>query len=181
MFRSIRAVATFSILTLTFSIAQTGSIAQSGSMAQTGSIAQTGSMVQSGGITEYIVKAPFADVRQDLADGVINRGYKIDYVAQIGEMLARTAADVGGKNEIFENAEFIQFCSAVLSRKAMEADPVNIAFCPYILFVYERAESRGNIHVGFRHLDEVGNPASKTALANINKVLNEIAKEASEQ
>ena len=132
-------------------------------------------------ITEYVVEAPYENVRQDLGDGVINRGYKIDYEAFIGDMLARTSQDVGGKKKIYNKAEFIQFCSAVLSRDAMEADPANIAFCPYILFVYERADHPGKVHVGFRRLDEQGSDASKAALAKINAVLDEIAKEASEQ
>ena len=72
----------------------------------------------------------------------------------------------------------MQFCSAVLSRAAMEADARNIAFCPYVLFVYELADQLGEIHVGFRRLDEVGSPASKQALAKINSVLDEIVQEA---
>ena len=128
--------------------------------------------------TEYMTEAAFEEVLQDLNDGVVNRGYKIDYEAHIGEMLARTSADVGGKKEIYKNAKLIQFCSAVLSRAAMEADPANIAFCPYILFAYERADEAGKIRVGFRHLDERGNDASKAALAKVNALLDEIAKEA---
>jgi uncharacterized protein (DUF302 family) len=136
---------------------------------------------QADDVTEYVVEAPFEDVIQDLSDGVINRGYKIDYQAHIGEMLARTSSDVGGKKKIFKGAKFIQFCSAVLSRAAMEADPANIAFCPYILFAYERADETGKVHVGFRRLYEGGSDASKAALAKVNSVLDEIAKEAAGQ
>ena len=41
------------------------------------------------------------------------------------------------------------FCSAVLSRKVMEADPANIAYCPYTLFVYDTPEPDGMVTVGF--------------------------------
>ena len=34
---------------------------------------------------------PFADASATVDDAVINRGYKIDYHCQIGEMLKRTA------------------------------------------------------------------------------------------
>ena len=101
------------------------------------------SNAQASDVTEYVVEAEYDIVRQDLGDAVINRGYKIDYNAFVGDMLARTSQDVGGKKELYEKAELIQFCSAVLSRKAMEADPANIAFCPYVLFVYERADEKG--------------------------------------
>ena len=132
-------------------------------------------------VTELVVETPFEDVRQDLSGAVINRGYKTDYRAFIGDMLARTSTDVGGKKQIYKNAESIQFCSAVLSRNAMEADPANIAYCPYVLFVYESANKPGKTHVGFRRLDETGNDASKTALSNINALLDEIIGEAADQ
>ena len=132
-------------------------------------------------VTEYVAEAAFADVRADLGDAVVNRGYKIDYEAHIGDMLERTSGDVGAKETVYKNAEFVQFCSAVLSRKAMEADPGNIAFCPYVLFVYERADAPGKIHVGFSRLDEQGSDESKAALAEINGVLDEIAQEAANQ
>lgn len=129
-------------------------------------------------ITSYEVEAEFADVRQDLADAVINRGYVIDYEAMIGEMLERTAGDVGAAKTIYKNAEAIQFCSAVVSRRAMEADPANIAFCPYVLFVYERADMAGKVTVGFRRMAEIGSDASREALAAVNALLDEIVREA---
>ena len=132
-------------------------------------------------VTEYTVDAAFEDVRQDLGDAVVNRGYKIDYEAFIGDMLARTSGDVGGKKRLYRHAESIQFCSAVLSRRTMEADLANIAYCPYVLFIYERDDEPGTVRVGFRRLDERGSDASKAALAAVNGLLDEIAKEAVDQ
>ena len=45
-------------------------------------------------------------------------------------MLVRTAADVGTEREVFTRAESFQFCSALLSRRMMEADPVSFGFFP---------------------------------------------------
>jgi len=132
-------------------------------------------------ISELKVEAAFEDVLQDLSDAIINRGYKIDYQAFVGDMLKRTAADIEGSQPIYKDAQLLQFCSAVLSRKAMQADPANIAFCPYILFVYERADEAGNVRVGFRRLDETGSEASKQALAAVNAVLQEMIEEAADQ
>lgn len=130
-------------------------------------------------VTSYETDASFDQARQDLTDAIVNRGYVIDYEAFVGEMLARTGEDVGAEKAIFEEgrANIMQFCSAVLSRKAMEADVMNLAFCPYGLFVYEDAAAAGTVTVGFRRLDEVGPDESKAALAEINAVLDEIAKE----
>ena len=63
-------------------------------------------------VTTYSVQAPFEEVSQDLGDAIINHGYKIDYHAFIGDMLKRTAKDVGAKKSLYKDAQFMQFCSA---------------------------------------------------------------------
>ncbi|MEF2554494.1 DUF302 domain-containing protein [Aurantimonas sp. A2-1-M11] len=130
------------------------------------------------GITVRTIEAPFEDVRHDVLDAIVNRGFVIDYEAMIGEMLDRTAADVGADDKVYAHADTMQFCSAVLSRAAIEADPANIAYCPYVIFVYELAGQPGSIQVGFRHLPVRGSDASKTALSEINSLLEEIVAEA---
>ncbi len=66
-------------------------------------------------------------------------------------MLNRTAADVGATTQVYEQADVYLFCSAVLSRKMMEADPQNIAHCPYSVFLYALTGENGVVHVGYRH------------------------------
>ncbi len=136
---------------------------------------------QAGEIFTVKSDAAFEDVRQDVSDAIINRGYVIDYSAKIGEMLDRTRSDVGSTKRVYANAETVQFCSAVLSRKAMEADPANIAFCPYVVFFYETADEPGVVHVGFRKLPEDGSAESKEAKGVINRLLTEIVEEAAGQ
>lgn len=122
----------------------------------------------------YTSDQPYEDVAASLEDAIVNRGYVVDYHGQIGDMLARTAGDVGAEKPLYSNAEFLQFCSAVLSRKAMEADLSNIAFCPYVLFVYEAEEKPGEVVVGYRSL-----PAGP-GRDEVNTLLDEIAQEAAE-
>lgn len=123
-------------------------------------------------VTVIETETAFAEVMADLEDAVVNRGYVVDYRGYIGEMLKRTAADVGAGKPLYRNAEFLQFCSAVLSRKAMEADVANIAYCPYVLFAYEAEAAPGKVRVGFRHL-----PAGDGRDA-VNTLLGEIVEEA---
>jgi len=130
------------------------------------------------GVTAYTVAAEFEDVRFSLENAIVNRGLVIDYTSHIGDMLARTSADVGGTKTIFSNAQAMLFCSADLSRKAMEADPANISYCPYTVFVYETPDTAGQITVGFRRLAETGSDASKAATGEVNALLESIAQEA---
>ena len=134
-------------------------------------------------VTIYTSTEPFDDVRQDLADAIINRGYVIDYEAHVGKMLARTATDVGASKTLFAEgrANSMQFCSAVLSRTTMEADVMNVAFCPYVLFVFQASSDDPTVTVGFRRMPEHGSDESEAALAEVNKLLDAIAREAAGQ
>lgn len=123
-------------------------------------------------VTHHTVEAAFSDVAADLEDAIVNRGYVVDYRGYIGDMLKRTAGDVGSDQPLYRNAEFFQFCSAVISRKAMEADIGNIAYCPYVLFAYEAEAEPGKVTVGFRRLPD------GQGRDEVNALLDEIAKEA---
>lgn len=65
----------------------------------------------------------------------------INNVMHMGEMLERTGKDLGLGESIYERAESIEFCSAVLSRRMTEDNPARIVNCPFILSIYTlRAE-----------------------------------------
>jgi uncharacterized protein (DUF302 family) len=129
-------------------------------------------------VTIYTVEGDFEDVRLDLENAIVNRGLVIDYEAFVGDMLNRTAEDVGAERQVYTRADTLQFCSAILSRRTMEADPVNLAFCPYIVFAYEEADAEGTIHVGYRRLPEAGDEESRASLFEVNALLDEIVRDA---
>ncbi len=99
----------------------------------------------------HTYEGSFDDAAFGVESAIVGRGLVIDYVSHTGEMLARTAGDVGSDVELFEAADIYLFCSAVLSRKVMEADPMNIVHCPYGIFVAERD---GQVMVGYRDYPE---------------------------
>ena len=82
----------------------------------------------------------YDDIMFGLENALIDAGLVISEHNHIAEMLERTKADVGGTETIFVHADVLGFCSADLSRKAMEADPLNIRFCPYQIFAYQQTE-----------------------------------------
>ncbi len=86
--------------------------------------------------------------------------------------------DVGSTKPIYKKAEFVTFCSAKLSRAMMEANPANIGYCPYVVFVYETVAKPGVV-IGYRVPTKAkASPATKAALAEIDKMLAGIIKEA---
>lgn len=124
-----------------------------------------------GGVNIYQVESAFEDVAFALENAVIGRGLVVDHTSHVGEMLNRTAADVGAESDIYAQADVYLFCSAVVSRKMMEADPDNIAYCPYSVFLYELADAPGTVHVGYREMPE-------GPMQEVETLLDEIAREA---
>jgi uncharacterized protein (DUF302 family) len=113
-------------------------------------------------------------------EALTGRGLVVNNVAHIGDMLERTGKDLGGAKQVYVKAESIEFCSATVSRKMMEADPHNIVFCPYIIAIYVLPDTPDKTYVSFRKPDQVGSKQSKSALKDVENLLREIIKEAIE-
>ncbi|MBA3911440.1 MAG: DUF302 domain-containing protein [Rhodobacter sp.] len=120
------------------------------------------------GVTSYPFDGSFEDATFAVENAIIERGLVIDYVSHVGEMLARTGADVDSDVELFKAADVFLFCSAVTSRSVMEADPMNIAFCPYGIFVADQGDK---VLVGYRNYPE-------GAMQEVQILLDDIATEA---
>ncbi len=118
-------------------------------------------------IVALSAKGKYPDVVDELKLAIEQRGLVVDHVSHIGAMLERTGKDVGSARRLYLGAQAFSFCSAVLSRKTMEADPANIAFCPYVLVVYETLKQPGTVRVAYRR-----------SLPEIEKLLDGIAREA---
>ncbi len=111
-------------------------------------------MAAAEGVKLYDFDGTFEEATFGVESAIVNRGLVIDYVSHVGSMLNRTQEDVGGTKKLFMNADIFIFCSAILSRKVMEADPHNIAHCPYGIFVTEAGDGSGKVQIGFREQPE---------------------------
>jgi uncharacterized protein (DUF302 family) len=139
-----------------------------GLMAVMATVTTAGLAIADGTSTVYKYDGSFDDAAFSVESAIIDKGLNIDYTSHVGEMLSRTAQDVGSDITLFDNAEIYIFCSAVLSRKMMEADPMNIAHCPYGIFVADR---EGQVMVGYRNYPE-------GPMQDVQALLAEIVKEA---
>ncbi len=123
------------------------------------------------GATTYATEDSFDDASFAVEQAIVGQGLVIDYVSRVGDMLNRTGADVGSDIMIYDKADIFIFCSAVVSRKVMEADPMNIAHCPYGIFVTDRG---GEVAIGYRNLPE-------GPMQEVQALLDGIAREAAGQ
>lgn len=136
-------------------------------------------LVSAAGATPVVSKTTgtFDEVKENLTNALTNRGMVVNNVAHISDMLARTGKDIGKANPIYAKAEAIEFCSATISRKTMEADPHNIAFCPYVIAIYVLPKEPKTVYVTFRKPTIGGSKASRESLAEVEKLLRELVKE----
>ena len=118
--------------------------------------------------THYVFDGSFEDATFSLESAIVGRGLVIDYRSRTGAMLNRTQGDIEGAVPLFDNADIFVFCSAVLSRKMMEADPLNIAQCPYAIYVADR---EGEVTIGYGHYPE-------GIMQEVQALLDDIAREA---
>jgi uncharacterized protein (DUF302 family) len=112
----------------------------------------------------------YDDIMFGLENALIDAGLVISEHNHIAEMLERTKADVGGTETVFVHADVLGFCSADLSRKAMEADPLNIRFCPYQIFTYQQTDD-STIIVGYDSLPD-------GVMQDVQQFLDQLARDA---
>lgn len=102
----------------------------------------------------YDTDQSFGDVTFGLENAILDAGLVIDHVSHTGDMLERTRADLGSDVVLFQEADIYSFCSAQISREVMEADPMNVVFCPYDIFVIVQPETPDVTTIGFRTYPE---------------------------
>ena len=114
----------------------------------------------------------YDDIRENLVFAIEGRGLVINNVAHVGDMLARTAADIGKSKRIYGQAEVLEFCSAGISRTMMETDPHYIVYCPYTIAVYTLPDQPDKVFLSYRPLPP------GPGLDGPNKLLKEIMADA---
>src|SRR3970040_1634702 len=114
-------------------------------------------------------KGEFGEVKERVLHSIENRGLVLNYTARIGAMLERTGKDIGAARRIYGDAEMLEFCSARVSRDTMEADPRNIAFCPYSIAIYTLPKEKNRVYVAYRRLGASGSERSVKSLRAVEK------------
>ena len=126
------------------------------------------------GYAVYPSQAGFDDVLDALKLAIEERGLFINNVMHLSEMLERTGKDLGQEQRIYERAESVEFCSAVLSREMTKEDPARLVNCPFIIAVYTLPDTPGKTFVVHREIpqDQV---AESAIMARVATMLKELA------
>jgi len=100
----------------------------------------------------YESSSSFSDVMDGLKLAIQQRGMFINNLMHMNEMLERTGTDLGLGGPLFGQAESVEFCSAVLSRKMISEDPRRIVNCPFIIAVYTLPGQPDTTYVAHRKI-----------------------------
>jgi hypothetical protein len=123
------------------------------------------------GTVIYKTDQSFDDLAFGLEMAIEGAGLVISGTNHVGAMLDRTKGAVGGTKDLFTQADVYSFCSSTLSREVMEADILNISFCPYDIFIYATPEAPDQAVIGYRTYPD--GPMQK-----VQTMLDDIVKEA---
>ncbi|HYN79211.1 MAG TPA: DUF302 domain-containing protein [Lamprocystis sp. (in: g-proteobacteria)] len=126
------------------------------------------------GYAVYESQASVDDVLGALKLAIEERGMYVNNMMHLSEMLDRTGKDLGQEERIYERAESVEFCSAVLSREMTREDPARLVNCPFIISVYALPGTPGKTYVVHREIppDQV---AATPVMARVATMLKEIA------
>jgi uncharacterized protein (DUF302 family) len=125
----------------------------------------------------YESDSGFSDVMDGLKLAIQQRGMFINNVMHMNEMLERTGEDLGLGGPLYEQAESVEFCSAVLSRKMISEDPRRIVNCPFIIAVYTLPGEPETTYVAHRVIPSAETEQSE-AMKEVAAMLQDVAEDA---
>lgn len=120
-------------------------------------------------VTITVDSTRYAHVREALLEAIAEEGLTAPMISNFGDMLQRTAADLGHSATLYAQAEIFIFCSiAVAARLATEARD-NIAQCPMSIAIYTLPETPGPVFMSYR-LPPTQSPGSQMAAETLARI-----------
>jgi uncharacterized protein (DUF302 family) len=124
----------------------------------------------------YRTTDSFEVTKENLQQAITNKGLLISGTLHVSEMLNRTAKDLNISKNVYQKAEAFEFCSALLSHKMIQVNPLNLTACPFTIAFFVKPEESNVVYLAFRKPQLVGE--SKEIAQEINNFLHGIVKEA---
>jgi len=95
-------------------------------------------------------QASFDMAHDAVVEAIQNEGLTLGNVAPFGQMMARSAAQLGHDRLPYQRAEVLQFCSAVLAWQLSAEDLSQISLCPMAVAVYEPNQDGAKVVLSYR-------------------------------
>lgn len=98
----------------------------------------------------YQVDKDFETVKANLETIIVDRGFTLNSTLHISDMLQRTGKDLGFTHPVYAKAETLEFCSAAMAHRLVQAHPDNVINCPFIFTLYSTVAQPKQVTIAFR-------------------------------
>lgn len=128
-------------------------------------------------VVRTLAAVAYDDARSALLDAFVDEGLAPPSISAFGDMLARTAADLGHPARLYDRAEIFVFCSARIAALLAQETPHHIARCPLTLALYTVPNKPGETFLSYRS-PPADSPASRLARELLVRVARRTAENA---
>ncbi|MDX9887106.1 DUF302 domain-containing protein [Thauera sp.] len=120
-------------------------------------------------VSRNFFEVDFADLRDALVEAIAEEGIATPVVSHFGDMLARTAGDLGHRPDLYAHAEILTFCSASVAASLATEAREHIALCPLSVAVYALPGAPRTVLIAYRPpaVDSAGGDAARALLARL--------------
>lgn len=126
------------------------------------------------------VKGDFRDTLRSVKFAIHGKGINIAHTVAASNMLNRTGRDFGIRENIFIDAETIEFCSARISHQLVQANHENILLCPFTISVYVLTGDPEHVYLSYRLPYITPDDGSRAAVQDMVELIESIITEATE-
>lgn len=119
-------------------------------------------------VTQPIPGIAYDHAREALEEAIAAEGLAAPVVSHFADMLARTAADLGHRENLYRHAHIYTFCTVAAAAQLAGEDPRRIALCPLSIAIYQLPGGQ-EVTVAYRPtgLDSVGGEMASATQARI--------------
>lgn len=122
---------------------------------------------------QSIVGVSYDHAREALEEAIAAEGLASPVTSYFGDMLARTADDLGHRADIYRDAHIYTFCTVAAAARLASESPDRIALCPLSIAIYQLPDEQ-EIRFAYRPtgLNSVGgNMATATQARIVSRTL----------
>ena len=126
------------------------------------------------------VSGEFEDIRDGVRQAIEGKGINIAHTLPASDMLNRTGKDFGIEKNVFLQAETVEFCSARISHRLVQANAENILLCPFTISVYVLSDDPEHVYLSWRRPFSPSDTESQAAVQEMVELIEAIISEVTE-
>lgn len=119
-------------------------------------------------VVHSLQPASYQDVHDALIDAIAEQGIAPPSESDFGDLLARTAADLGHRPDFYAEARLVSFCSTPIAARLAAESAHNMLYCPLAIAVYRLPAEPDRVYLSYRrNADSTGGKAAEALLERI--------------